>query len=231
MCLDRGSLTFSWEGRPQTSIPKGGIHSPYHLPPQNPFLARYRPCYRALYWGGGAFTIVYIHMDLHTKGYMCTCEYNPCLVSNSMFQRLQNPLTATLRARPPWGYKPGTVSSPVHMYHYSYVVWAIESATWRKVHSHTSVLVFGGLYSCTSTRMIQSTNLKTALWGEYWHIYEISYSFNIETEITENLVSCGCQYTLLHALACLLSAWYLVFKVVSVGESQPTMVLVRMQYV
>ena len=81
--------------------------------------------------------------------------------------------------------------------------------------------------------MIQSTNIKTVLWKEYWYVYihEIPYSFNIETEITEDLVSCGCQYPLLHALACLLSAWSLVFKVVFVGDSQPTMVLVRMQYV
>ena len=40
-------------------------------------------------------------------------------------------------------------------------MWAIpqqESATWQKVHSHTSVLVFGGLYSSTSTRPVQWTN-------------------------------------------------------------------------
>ena len=40
------------------------------------------------------------------------------------------------------------------------MVWAIpqqESATGQKVHSHTSVLVFGGLYSPTSTRLIQCT--------------------------------------------------------------------------
>ena len=43
-------------------------------------------------------------------------------------------------------------------YHYSHVVWAIPqqfSTTWQKVHGHTSVLVFGGFYSSTSTRLIQ----------------------------------------------------------------------------
>ena len=44
-----------------------------------------------------------------------------------------------------------------------HVVWAIpqrKSTTWHKVHSHTTLLVFRGLHSSMSTRLIQCTLLK-----------------------------------------------------------------------
>ena len=69
------------------------------------------------------------------------------------FWRVRNPSWSL--KNPPWGYKPDSVPSLWGTAMYSHVVWAIpqqEPATWQKVHSPTSILVFGGLYSSTYIR-------------------------------------------------------------------------------